>query len=77
MQRVGDIWGPLLIGIVNALYLCVRVFTHSLITIGHENACSTRQECMSNSAIFSLVIITQWVGGFVITMNSKLLGLNV
>ena len=32
---------------------------------------------MSNSAVFSLVIITQWVGGFVITMNSKLLGLNV
>ncbi|KAK8821941.1 hypothetical protein WA538_000039 [Blastocystis sp. DL] len=62
-----DIWGPLLIGIVNAL----------LITIEHESMCSTQRECMSNSALFSLVIITQWVGGFVVTMNSKLLGLNV
>lgn len=50
---------------------------HSLITIEHESMCSTQRECMSNSALFSLVIITQWVGGFVVTMNSKLLGLNV
>ena len=71
---LGDVWGPLLIGVVNALYWIVSSLILSIIAL----LSNYRPESnFGGSTLFSVVIIVQWVGGFLLAVHSKLIGLNM
>ncbi|KNB46653.1 hypothetical protein JH06_0250 [Blastocystis sp. subtype 4] len=59
-----DVWGPLLIGVVNAFIIALLSNYRPESNFG-------------GSTLFSVVIIVQWVGGFLLAVHSKLIGLNI
>lgn len=74
IRFIGDVWGPLLIGVVNALYCIFSSLILSIIALlsNYRPASS-----FGGSTLFSVVIIVQWVGGFLLAVHSKLIGLNM
>ena len=62
-------WGPLLIGVINALYSLFDSLISSFISISSYYSAGS-------SVLFSLLIIVQWVGGFLLAIHSKMLRLN-
>ena len=71
---LGDVWGPLLIGVVNALYFTVQELIISIIALLSKYRPGS---AFGGSTLFSIVIIVQWVGGFLLAVHSKLIGLNM
>ena len=63
-------WGPLLIGVINALYLLFTFVIYSFISVNSYYSAGS-------SVLFSLLIIVQWIGGFLLAVHSKMLTLNV
>ena len=63
-------WGPLLIGVINALYLLFTFVIYSFISVNSYYSAGS-------SVLFSLLIIVQWVGGFLLAVHSKMLKLSV